>query len=72
MTESGAGDRRSGAAAPSSGWTSRNRARLAEKAPSGAFATPAQIGQLGGFLCSEGAAQITGAALNIDGGWLAR
>jgi len=45
---------------------------LAEKQPSGAFATPAQIGQLAGFLCSEGAAQITGAALNIDGGWLAR
>jgi 3-hydroxybutyrate dehydrogenase len=45
---------------------------LAEKQPSGEFATPEQIGQLAGFLCSEGAAQITGAALNIDGGWLAR
>jgi 3-hydroxybutyrate dehydrogenase len=45
---------------------------LAEKQPSGAFATTEQIGQLAGFLCSEAAAQITGAALNIDGGWLAK
>ena len=45
---------------------------LAEKQPSGEFATPEQIGQLAGFLCSDGAAQITGAALNIDGGWVAQ
>jgi 3-hydroxybutyrate dehydrogenase len=48
------------------------RDMLAEKQPSGEFATPEQIGQLAVFLCSEGAAQITGAALNIDGGWLAQ
>jgi 3-hydroxybutyrate dehydrogenase len=45
---------------------------LAEKQPSGQFATTAQIGQLAGFLCSDSAAQITGAALNVDGGWLAQ
>ncbi len=45
---------------------------LAEKQPSGEFATPEQIGQLAGFLCSDGAAQITGAALNVDGGWVAQ
>ena len=41
---------------------------LAEKQPSGEFATSEQIGQFADFLCSDGASQITGAALNIDGG----
>jgi 3-hydroxybutyrate dehydrogenase len=45
---------------------------LAEKQPSLEFATPEQIGALTVFLCSEGAAQINGAALPVDGGWLAR
>jgi 3-hydroxybutyrate dehydrogenase len=45
---------------------------LAEKQPSGEFATTEQIGQLAGFLCSDGAAQITGAALSVDGGWVAQ
>ena len=48
------------------------RDMLAEKQPSGAFATPEQIGQLTGFLCSDTATQMTGAALNIDGGWAAQ
>ena len=49
------------------------RARLlGEKQPSGAFATPAQIGALAAFLCSEDAAQIRGAALPVDGAWLAQ
>jgi 3-hydroxybutyrate dehydrogenase len=45
---------------------------LGAKQPSGAFATPAQIGALTVFLCSEEAAQIRGAALPVDGGWLAQ
>ncbi|MFQ5773986.1 MAG: 3-hydroxybutyrate dehydrogenase [Kiloniellaceae bacterium] len=45
---------------------------LAEKQPSGEFATPEQIGALACFLCSQAADQMTGAALNIDGGWLAQ
>ena len=45
---------------------------LAEKQPSGEFATPEQIGALAVFLCSEAAAQIRGAALPVDGGWLAQ
>jgi len=45
---------------------------LAEKQPSIEFATPEQIGGLAVFLCSEAAAQIRGAALPVDGGWLAQ
>ena len=47
-------------------------ALLAEKQPSGEFATPQQIGSAVVFLCSEAAAEIRGAALPIDGGWLAQ
>jgi 3-hydroxybutyrate dehydrogenase len=45
---------------------------LAEKQPSLEFATPEQIGTATLFLCSEGAAQIRGVALPIDGGWTAQ
>ena len=45
---------------------------LAEKQPSLEFATPQQIGALTAFLCSEAASQIRGAALPVDGGWLAQ
>ena len=43
-----------------------------EKQPSGEFATPEQIAATAVFLCSEGAAQIRGASLSIDGGWTAQ
>jgi len=45
---------------------------LADKQPSGEFATTQQIGAAVAFLCSEAAAQIRGAALPVDGGWLAQ
>jgi len=45
---------------------------LAEKQPSGEFATPEQIGALCVFLCSDTAAQIRGAAVPVDGAWLAQ
>jgi 3-hydroxybutyrate dehydrogenase len=45
---------------------------LSEKQPSHEFVTPEQIGALAVFLCSDGAAQIRGAALSIDGGWTAQ
>jgi 3-hydroxybutyrate dehydrogenase len=45
---------------------------LSEKQPSRQFATPEQIGAVAVFLCSEGAAQIRGAALPVDGGWTAQ
>ncbi|PXW76435.1 3-hydroxybutyrate dehydrogenase [Blastomonas natatoria] len=45
---------------------------LCAKQPSGQFVTPDQIGSLAAFLCSPAAAQITGIALPIDGGWTAQ
>ncbi|HEV8500541.1 MAG TPA: 3-hydroxybutyrate dehydrogenase [Casimicrobiaceae bacterium] len=45
---------------------------LGEKQPSLEFATPEQIGALAVFLCSDAAKQIRGAALPVDGGWLAQ
>lgn len=45
---------------------------LCAKQPSGQFATPDQIGELAAFLCTPAAAQITGIALPIDGGWTAQ
>jgi 3-hydroxybutyrate dehydrogenase len=40
--------------------------------PTKAFATTEQIGALAVFLCTDAAAQITGAALPMDGGWTAQ
>jgi 3-hydroxybutyrate dehydrogenase len=45
---------------------------LGEKQPSREFATPEQIGALTVFLCSDEAAQIRGAALPVDGAWVAQ
>lgn len=52
--------------------TQARAALLAEKQPSGDFATPEQIGAVCLFLCSPAAAQMRGAALPVDGGWLAQ
>ncbi|HUZ74633.1 MAG TPA: 3-hydroxybutyrate dehydrogenase [Stellaceae bacterium] len=43
---------------------------LAEQ-PNKRFATVEEMGALAAFLCSDGAASITGAALPVDGGWTA-
>jgi 3-hydroxybutyrate dehydrogenase len=45
---------------------------LREKQPMLEFTTPEKIGALAVFLCGEAAATITGAALSIDGGWVAQ
>jgi 3-hydroxybutyrate dehydrogenase len=48
------------------------RRLLGEKQPSLQFTTPEQLGGLAVFLCSPAADNIRGAALNVDGGWLAQ
>jgi 3-hydroxybutyrate dehydrogenase len=45
---------------------------LSEKMPSGEPVTPEQLGALAVFLCSDGAGQIRGASISVDGGWLAQ
>lgn len=49
-----------------------SRALLAEKQPMPAFTTPEKIGAFAVFLCGEAASTMTGAALSIDGGWVAQ
>lgn len=48
------------------------RSLLAEKQPSRQFVTVDQLGRLVVFLCSDAAAQMTGIALPVDGGWTAQ
>lgn len=45
---------------------------LGEKQPSLQFTTPDQLGELAVFLCSPAGDNIRGAAINVDGGWLAQ
>ena len=48
-----------------------SRRLVEEKQPSGAFSSTKDIGELVGFLVSENARQVNGAAWAIDGGWTA-
>jgi 3-hydroxybutyrate dehydrogenase len=43
-----------------------------EKQPMLDYTTPEKIGAFAVFLCGDGASTITGAALSIDGGWVAQ
>lgn len=45
---------------------------LREKQPMLQYTTPEKIGGLAVFLCSDAASTMTGAALSIDGGWVAQ
>ena len=47
-------------------------ALVTEKQPSGKFVTPAQIGRMAAFLCSDAANEIRGASYLMDGGWSAQ
>ncbi|ALK09088.1 3-hydroxybutyrate dehydrogenase [Blastochloris viridis] len=49
-----------------------SRDLLSEKQPSKTFVTPEQIAALAVFICSDAAANLRGAAINMDGGWLAQ
>jgi 3-hydroxybutyrate dehydrogenase len=48
------------------------RQLLAEKQPSLQFTTPEELAGLTIFLCSPAAANLRGAAINVDGGWIAQ
>lgn len=43
----------------------------AARHPTGRFVAPQSVGALAAFLCSEAGADVTGATLPVDGGWLA-
>lgn len=45
---------------------------LAEKQPSLAFVKPEELAALAVFLCKDEAAQMTGNAIPVDGGWVSR
>ncbi|HTH96349.1 MAG TPA: 3-hydroxybutyrate dehydrogenase [Stellaceae bacterium] len=45
---------------------------LSEKQPMHKFTTPQQLAELALFLCSDGAATVTGSAFSMDGGWVAQ
>lgn len=49
----------------------RNSAILA-RIPAGRWGDPEDIGGTAAYLCSKAAKYVTGAVLNVDGGWLAR
>ncbi|WP_404403477.1 2-dehydro-3-deoxy-D-gluconate 5-dehydrogenase KduD [Pelagibacterium halotolerans] len=49
----------------------RSKAIL-DRIPAGRWGAPADIGGAAAFLCGPAARYITGAVLNVDGGWLAR
>jgi 3-hydroxybutyrate dehydrogenase len=60
------------AAANGTGPEEETRRLLSEKQPMLRFSTPEQIGAAVLYLCSDGAATVTGTHLPVDGGWTAQ
>jgi len=50
----------------------KRSAEILARIPAGRWGAPADIGGATAFLCAPAAGYITGAVLNVDGGWLAR
>lgn len=50
----------------------KRSAEILGRIPMGRWGSPSDIGGCVAFLCSPAAAYVTGAVLNVDGGWLAR
>lgn len=48
------------------------RQLVTEKQAMNRFTTPEQLGATALFLCSDGAATITGSSISVDGGWVAQ
>jgi len=48
------------------------RRLLGEKQPSMQFTTPEELGDLAVYLCSPSSGNLRGAAINVDGGWVAQ
>lgn len=46
--------------------------QILERIPAARWGAPSDIGDATAFLCTPAAGYITGAVLNVDGGWLAR
>lgn len=50
----------------------KRSAEILGRIPAGRWGAPSDIGGAAAFLCTPAAGYITGAVLNVDGGWLAR
>ena len=50
----------------------RHRPAILDRIPAGRWGAPEDIGGTVAFLCSPAATYLTGAVINVDGGWMAR
>ena len=48
------------------------RARMIADEPIGRYGEPEEVGAVVAWLCSDAASFVTGTAMPVDGGWLAR